>query len=208
MSLYFGERLDALAEAVFGGERGQARVAPLLERFEALVGAPRVDDEDARALHAIRVDWALCDAWIDEGAGRRVGDTWAHRAARGMVPGVEPHEDWATLAASVARVFEVWPGRPAMARDVVGGLVVPLADAMPELEEERGRPSALWEMRLVLGPDGGRSCRPAVDYPFALLDELVRLRGRFPVDPETSLRALQRARLIWARSGRRSRLRL
>jgi hypothetical protein len=204
MSLYFGERLDALAEAVFGGTEGEGRVAPLLERFERLVGAPRVDDEDPEALHAIRVDWALCDAWIDG----EPGDTWANRAARGLVPGVEPHADWALLAASVARVFEVWPGRPAMARDVVGGLVVPLADAVPELEETRGEPSALWEMRLVLEAEGGRSCRPAIDYPFEVLDELASLRVRFPVDPEKGLRALQRARLIWARSGRRSRLRL
>lgn len=211
--MFFGERLDALAQSVFAGEAGRARVAPLLERFDRRVGAPRADDADPERLHAVRVDWALCDASITDGMGAgmgaaSVGDTWARRAAAGLVPGVEPHEDWARLASSVARVFEMWPGRPTLARDVLGGLLIPLAEPVVGLEEQAGHPAALWELRVVLGPDGAHTCRPAIDYPLDLLDELARRRDTFPTDPDAQLGMLQRARLNWVRSGRRARFRL
>src|SRR5690349_8757284 len=55
-----GEALDRLAAAVFAGERGRARVAPLLARFDAEVGVLDPEDPDFDLLQVSRMDWALC----------------------------------------------------------------------------------------------------------------------------------------------------
>lgn len=194
------EPLDELAQAVFGGERGRARVEPLLREFERFVGPLHDDDEAAALLHAIRTDWALCDATP---GGAPPGESWAIRAARGRVAEVQPDETTWLLATSVASVFEVWPGETTWVRDLLRGFVAPLRDVMHGLEPERGRPAAIWETRVVFVPDGVRLCRPALEFPDACWPALTQLPKRFPVRPGELLAHVRRSRLTWVRAGRR-----
>lgn len=206
-----GEALDRLAAAVFSGVEGRARVAPLLERFDAEVGLLEPDDPDFELLQVSRMDWALCDA--PAVADAVPGDTWAWRAIQGRVPGLPkfdpsyPGSSVAAAARAVIGLFEVYPGEPTWVRDRVSGLVLRLVDSVgpfPVLEDEG--PAALWELRLV--PDGGGGffiARVPIDYPLELLDTLEHGFPRlFARSPWPSLQDLRRARLRYLRAGKRT----
>ena len=79
------DALDELAARVFGGPDGERRLEPLARRFEEAVGTLPRDHDDWSRWQEIRADWALCDAPLDG-----VGDTWARRAAAGLIPGLAP----------------------------------------------------------------------------------------------------------------------
>ncbi|MCA9706986.1 MAG: hypothetical protein KDK70_14125 [Myxococcales bacterium] len=202
MSGRYRDALDGLAAAVFDGEAGRHRLAPLLARWDDEAAPLRDEDPDYACWQVIRTDWALCDAWTHDARGP--GDTWARRAARGQLRGWVPGPDDLALASSVAGLFEVWPGRTPWLRDCIGGLCVGLADPVRLEPTGDDGPAALWEARVVI--DGGRAhlCRAPLDYPLEIL-ETVRARqlrrfapgGRCP-----SLALLRRARLRWRRAER------
>ncbi len=199
-----GLALDALAAAVFAGEVGRARLAPLFERFEQDVGRVAGDDVDFELLQLVRMDWALCDAAIPGGSP---GDTWAWRAIHGEVPGFVPTPSCQQAARSITGLFEVFPGEPTWVRERLSGLVLRLFDSIgPWPHAEPERPAALWELRLVPDPAGGfHVARPPLDYPPDLLDLLEREFGqRFSVPRWPSMQDLRRARLRYTRAGGRT----
>jgi hypothetical protein len=206
-----GEALDRLAAAVFSGVEGRARVAPLLDRFDAEVGTLAPDDPDFDLMQIARMDWALCDVPATPDAVR--GDTWAWRAIHGRVPGLPafdttyPGSSVAAAARSVVGLFEVYPGEPTWVRDRLSGLVLRLADSVgpfPMIEPDR--PAALWELRLV--PDGGGAffvARAPIDYPLELLDSLEDAFPRlFSRSPWPTMQDLRRARLRYLCAGKRT----
>jgi hypothetical protein len=206
-----GEALDRLAAAVFSGVQGRARVAPLLERFDAEVDTLEPDDPDFELLSVSRMDWALCD--VPATADAVAGDTWAWRALNGRVPGLPefdtsyPGSSVAAAARAVVGLFEVYPGEPTWVRDRVSGLVLRLLDSVgpfPVLDPER--PAALWELRLVPDNSGGFFvARVPIDYPIELLDTLEQGFSRvFSQSPWPSLQDLRRARLRYLRAGKRT----
>jgi hypothetical protein len=206
-----GEALDRLAAAVFSGPDGRARVGPLLDRFDAEVGAMKPDEPDFDLLQISRMDWALCDVPATPGAAP--GDTWAWRALCGRVPGLPtfdtsyPGSSVAAAARAVVGLFEIYPGEPTWVRDRLSGLVLRLSDSVgpfPVLEPER--PAALLELRLV--PDGGGGfhiARAPIDYPLELLDTLEDAFSRlFTRSPWPTLQDLRRARLRYVCAGKRT----
>jgi hypothetical protein len=204
-----GSALDALAAAVFDGEAGAARIAPLLARFDAEVSVLASDDPDFELIALSRMDWALCDVPADGGGGGVPGDTWAWRVLHGRVPGVrcDPTPLRAAAARSFCGLFEVFPGEPTWVRDRVSGVVVRLFDGVgPFPQAEPEQPAALWELRLIPDPSGGCFvARPPIDYPIALLDALeAEFPRRFAAPPWPSLQELRRARLRYLRAGKRT----
>lgn len=199
--------LDALATKVFSGDRGLARLAPLLAIFDREVGKIGEDDPDFEQLQLVRMDWALCDATIP-GAGP--GDTWAWRAIHGELDPagsaspIAPSE--AAAARSICGLFEVFPGEPAWVRDRLSGVVLRLFDHIgPWPNAAPEQPAALWELRLVPDDTGGfRMARPPIDYPpelSQLLDREFSLqfgKHRWP-----ALQHLRKARLHFRRAGGR-----
>jgi len=201
-STRFGDALDALAGAVFGGEVGRHRVAPLLARWDDEAAPLRDEDPDYGRWQMIRSDWALCDALAHDASGP--GDTWARRAVAGLVPGWVAREDDVALAASVAGLFEVWPGRAPWLRDCIGGLSVALADEVRLEPVDADGPAALWEARVVLEGGSAHLCRPPLAYPLEILDSVRdrQLRRFAPGGRIPSLALLRRARLRWRRAER------
>ena len=157
------DELDALAEAVFGSEEGRGRVAPLLRRWDAEVGAIHESDPDHELWHALRVDWALCDAELE-----RRGDTWAARAAAGLVEGIAPDPRWSAVASTHVGLFEVWASEPAFLRDRLRGVSVPLRDPVRLVPPDDG-PAALWEVRVCITEGHAHLCRAPLPYPLELL---------------------------------------
>ncbi|MEX1366807.1 MAG: hypothetical protein AB1Z98_27015 [Nannocystaceae bacterium] len=198
----WGEALDELAAAVFDGDAGQHRLAPLWARWDDEAAPLRDQDPDYAQWQMIRNDWALCDALTHDAAGP--GDTWARRAAAGRLPGWAPRELDVALAASFAGLFEVWAGKVAWLRDCVGGMCLALADPVHLEPVDEDGPVALWEARVVVEQGTARLCRPPLSYPLEVLGT-VRERslrrfaaaGRPPL-----LSTLRRARLRWRRAER------
>lgn len=179
------DELDALAEAVFGGDEGLARLHPLLRRWDDEVGPLREDDDQYPLWQAMRADWVLCDAAIVGGDGP--GDTWARRAAIGAVPGVEPDPRWHAIATTFVGLFEVWPSRPAFLRDRVRGVSLPLGDDI-ELDPptEKG-PVALWEARITVVEGAAHLCRRPMPYPLSILPMLELAHALRFASPPTML---------------------
>ena len=202
MSRVWSDALDELAAAVFDGEPGRHRLAPLLARWDDEAAPLRDEDPDYARWQLIRADWALCDALAHDARGP--GDTWARRAARGLLPGWTPRPEDAALAASVAGLFEVWPSRTPWLRDCVGGLSVALTD--PVLLEPTGDdgPAALWEARIVIEQGKAHLCRAPLSYPLEILATIRdrQLRRFTPGGRCPSLPLLRRARLRWRRAER------
>ncbi|MCB9568441.1 MAG: hypothetical protein H6710_14720 [Myxococcales bacterium] len=194
----WGEALDRLGEAVFGGPGGHARAAGLLAEIDGIVGGLSLGDQPHELLQAHRVDWALCEM-LAPGGGP--GETWAWRAAQGIVPGIEATPVVAALATSVVGLFEVWRARGALIlRERLSGIVTHLAagEGPLEIEGELG----LWETRLVLTEGGARLCRPPLAYPPAILPWLERAtEQRWGGEMSVDLLDLRAMRLAWARAG-------
>lgn len=207
----WGDALDALAAAVFDGDEGHRRLAPLLARWDDEAAPLRDEDPDFGQWQMIRTDWAVCDALAHDAVGP--GDTWARRAVEGRLPGWEPRPEDEALAASVCGLFEVWPGKIPWLRDRVGGVCLALADAARLEPVGEDGPVALWEARVVIGdvdprhPElGARAhlCRPPLSYPLEILDTVQerQLRRFAPDGRRPSLALLRRARLRWRRAER------
>ena len=201
------QALDALAAAAFDGALGRARLAPLLARFDAEVGALAADDPDFELLQLTRMDWALCDVPAEPDA--RPGDSWAWRVIHGRVPGAacEPSPLRNAAARSLTGLFEVFPGEPTWIRDRISGVVLRLFDGVgPFPHADPERPAALWELRLVPDPSGGCFvARPPIDYPIELLEALEgELARRFTMPRWPSIQDLRRARLRFLRAGKRT----
>ncbi len=197
-SLFWEAQLDRLAERVFGGEVGAQRAAPLLARWDAAVGRTTAGDADHAVLQAARIDWALCDAELDA-----PGETWAWRAAHGVVPGIEADAAVQALARSQVGLFELWPGRPAQLRGRIRGLCLRIDEpSLAAVRHERGGPLALWEVRVVFTPDGAQMCRPPITYPLEILPRLQRAHEQHWREPSRGLDLLQlrRMRLLWTRA--------
>jgi hypothetical protein len=199
-----GAALDALAAAVFSGERGRARLTPLFERFEAEVEKIAGDDVEFELLQLVRMDWALCDATI---GGASPGETWAWRAIHGEIPGFVASPSSRYAARSISSLFEVFPGEPTWVRDRLSGVVLRLFDSIgpwPHAEPEHA--AALWELRLVPDPSGGfHVARPPIDYPPDLLELLDHeFSRRFAAQRWPSMQALRRARVRFHRAGGRT----
>jgi len=197
-----GEALDELAAAVFDGEVGHHRLAPLLMRWDDESAPLRDEDPDYARWQVIRTDWALCDALAHDARGP--GDTWAWRAARGQLPGWTPRPIDRSLAASVVGLFEAWPGKVPWLRDCIGGLSVALADPVLLEPIGDGGPAALWEVRVVLEAGRAHMCRPPLAYPLEVLPTVRdrQLRRFGPGGRRLSLPSLRRARLRWRRAER------
>lgn len=198
----WGDALDELAAAVFDGEQGRSRLAPLWARWDDEAAPLRDEDPDYSSWQMIRTDWALCDAPAHDATGP--GDTWARRAASGRLPGWEPREADIALATSISALFEVWGGSVPWLRDCARGVCVALADPVLLEPVEGDGPAALWEARVVI--EGGRAhlCRPPLHYPLEIL-ETVRdraLRRFTPGGRPLSLSSVRRARLRWRRAER------
>jgi hypothetical protein len=197
-----GQALDELAAAVFDGEAGRRRLLPLLSCWDDEAAPLRDEDPDYPSWQVIRTDWALCDALAHDAAGP--GDTWARRALRGRVLGFVPQGHHFAVAATVAGLFEVWPGKVPWLRDCVGGLSLPLADPVRIEPVGEDEPAALWEARLAI--EGGRAhlCRPPLAYPLEVLASVRerQLRRFAPGGRLPSLALLRRARLRWRRAER------
>lgn len=198
----YGDALDAMAEALFDGERGRHHFAPLVARWDDEVASLRDDDADYARWQMIRTDWALCDAPAHDASGP--GDTWARRVAGGEVEARPPGPLDSAVAASVSGLFEVWPGKVPWLRDCVAGICVALADEVWLEPADDDGPAALWEARVVL--EGGRAhlCRPPLDYPLEVLEPIrTRQLQRFcPGGQRLSLSLLRRAHLRWRRAER------
>lgn len=198
----FGDALDELAAAVFDGEAGRHRFAPLLAHWGDEAAPVRDDEPDYASWQVIRTDWALCDALAHDATGP--GDTWARRALRGRVLGFVPQAHHFAVAATVAGLFEVWPGKVPWLRDCVGGLCLPLADPVRLEPMGEDEPAALWEARIAI--EGGRAhlCRPPLPYPLEVLESVRerQLRRFAPGGRMPSLALLRRARLRWRRAER------
>lgn len=164
-----GDDLDALAEAVFGTRAGHARLEPMLRRWDLAIGPIHEDDPHYELWHAIRVDWALCDVDVEGGDGR--GDTWAARAAAGLVDGVAPDPRWRAVASTFAGLFEVWPSEPPFVRDRLRGASMPLRDAVRLIPPDDG-PAALWEVRVCVTDGHAHLCRAPLPYPLEILPML------------------------------------
>ena len=158
------DALDDLASAVFGGPQGEARLQPLLARWEQEVGRIQEDDEQREVLHAARMDWALCDADPDA--------PWLQRVLSDSVPDVPPQDRWRVLSGTHVGLFEVWPGPDAWLRDVRCGLSVRLADPVRIEPLPEGGPAALWEVRIAIVDGAAQMCRPPLAYPLGVLDAL------------------------------------
>jgi hypothetical protein len=202
MSSGYGDALDELAAAVFDGELGRRRITPLLHCWDDEAAPLRDEDPDYARWQMIRMDWALCEALAHDATGP--GDTWARRALRGRVAGFVPQERHLAVAATVAGLFEVWPGKVPWMRDCVGGLSVALADPVRLEPVGDDEPAALWEARLAIVGGKAHLCRPPLSYPLEVL-ETVRdrqLRRFAPGGRMPSLALLRRARLRWRRAER------
>jgi hypothetical protein len=197
-----GDALDELAAVVFDGELGRRRLAPLLVRWDDEAAPLRDDEPDYPSWQVIRTDWALCDALAHDAAGP--GDTWARRALRGRVPGFVPQACHHAVVASVAGLFEVWPGQVPWMRDCVGGLCLPLVDPVRLEPMGKGQPAALWEARVAIEHGCARLCRPPLAYPLEVLESVRAraLRRFWPNGRPPSLALLRRARLRWRRAER------
>ena len=194
----YDEALDDLSARTFAGEAGAARLAPLLARYDAAIGALHPDDPHHELLHVLRTDWALLEAEVDG-----PGDTWAWRVARGRVARVRPQPIDGTIARSIGGVFEVWRAREPWLREPTRGLCLPLADRVHLEAPPQGGPAALWELRIVIA--GGRAfmCRPPLPYPLETVPVLrdaakFRLKGH----GERLSHKLRRAWLHTARASR------
>jgi hypothetical protein len=197
-----GDALDELAAAVFDGDAGHHRLAPLLAHWDDEAAPLRDEDPDFASWQMIRMDWALCDALAHDATGP--GDTWALRAVRGRVLGFFPEGRHLAVSGTVAGLFEVWPGRVPWMRDCVSGLCLALADPVRLEPLDKGEPAALWEARIAI--EGGRAflCRPPLAYPLEVLDTVRdrQLRRFAPAGRSPSLALLRRARLRWRRAER------
>ncbi|MEM9457995.1 MAG: hypothetical protein AAGF11_27700 [Myxococcota bacterium] len=202
MSDRWGDALDELAAAVFDGERGRHRLAPLWARWDDEAAPLRDEDPDYARWQVIRTDWALCEALAHDARGP--GDTWARRAVRGQLPGWTPRPEDRALASSVAGLYEVWPSRTPWLRDCVGGLCVALADPVWLEPTGDGGPAALWEVRIVIEAGRAHLCRAPLAYPLEILPVVRRrqLRRFTPGGQCLSLPLLRRARLRWRRAER------
>lgn len=197
-----GDALDELAAAVFDGELGHRRMAPLLARWDDEAAPLRDEDPDYRRWQVIRTDWALCEALAHDAAGP--GDTWLRRALRGRVAGFVPEARHHVVATTVAGLFEVWPGKVPWMRDCVGGLCVALADPVRLEPMGADEPAALWEARVVIEGGLARLCRPPLSYPLEVLHTVRdrQLRRFAPEGRVPALALLRRARLRWRRAER------
>jgi hypothetical protein len=192
--------LDALAEAVFGTPAGRGRLEPLLRRWDQEVGPMHEDDPHRELWHAIRVDWALCDAEI--AGGRGSGDTWAARAASGLVEGIEAHARWRAVSSTMVGLFEVWPSEPPFLRDRLRGSCMPLHDEVRLVAGEEG-PAALWEVRVCIVGGHARLCRSPLPYPLELLPLLEQANAdRFAGSSPLPWSKLRRAWLAHHRATR------
>ncbi len=192
------DALDRLGEAVFGGERGRQRSAPLLSALDRIVGGISLGDQPYATLQGHRVDWALCEMLAPRGSP---GETWAWRAAMGMLPEVEATPIVDALASSVIDLFEVWRSRGELVlRGRLSGIVTHLAPAEEELEIEGEL--GLWEARVVLLSDGARICRGPLAYPEEILPWLERAtEQRWGGEMTVDLLDLRAMALRWRRSG-------
>lgn len=194
--------LDEAATAVFGGDKGAERIAPLLERWNGDGLKFHEGDPTPSLLHTMRTDWALCDAVPDDGDG----ETYLEQLLGGRVDGIEPHEDWTLLRAQHLGLFEVWSGPVAWLRDLRCGLCFALED--PPFCEATGDegPAGLWEVRALLVDGRAQLCSAPLSYPLSILDRLHdHSRARFETpgaSPPISWRALRRGWLAAARAPR------
>lgn len=198
----WGDLLDELAFAVFGGAEGERRLAAISARYDEIVGAVHPDDPYWELFQAHRVDWALCDADIPGGAG--VGDTWLARAIANRIPGVVVTESQLAVRSTYCGLFEIWPASTPFLRDRLRGLCVPLADDVEVEPGPRGEPSALWELRVIFEHGHARLCRPPLPYPLELLellDDAEQQRWRDLAPPLGAL-WLRRALLRFVRAAR------
>jgi len=201
-----GDALDGIATRVFDHETGRRRIAPLLRRFDAVMGSVLADDPGGEGWLTARLDWALCDAPVmDPGMGGSMADTWLRRVLAGEVPEVTLEPGWDRLAAHHVGIFEVWPHpRGAFLRDVLRGLSLPLNEPSG-LQPDRSGPAGLWDVRVVLEGGAATLCRPPLDVPLRvlpLLREAMRQRftvGRKPLD-------LLEVRRAWLQCYRQPRL--
>ncbi len=193
----YDDALDDLAARVFRDDAPD-RIEPLLSRFAEKVGPLLADDEQPQLWQALRVDWALCDAWLDH-----PGDTWAWRATMGRVDGVTPTPADGTVARSIAGVFEVWPGRTPWLREPTRGICLRLADHVvlqPPVDGEG--PAALWGLRVCVAAESAFMCRPPLPFPLAALRPIRdAARRRLAGEPDLLLR-LYRGWLHFARASR------
>jgi len=190
------DALDRWTAACFGGVEGAARLAPLLARWDDEVGALRGEDAELEVLHAVRADWALCDAACD-------GDPrpWCMRddAEGVLAPALRD-----AVRGSWIGLFEVWPQGPARGawlRDRLGGACASLQGPLDVAIADRG-PSALWELRVVVRGGTLVACRRPVVYPLALVELLGEGGAPRPGAPARLLQALRRTRLWLLRAPR------
>lgn len=197
-----GDALDELAAAVFDGEPGHHRLAPLLARWDDEAAPLRDEDPDYARWQIIRTDWALCDALAHDAAGP--GDTWLRRLVRGRVPGFVPGPVHEVIAGSWVGLFEAWPGREPWLRDCIGGACLALADAVRLEPTGDDGPAALWEARVVVEGGRARLCRDPLPYPLEVWQTVRerQLRRFAPGGRTPSLPLLRRARLRWRRAER------
>jgi len=193
---FWSEALDQLAEVVFRGDEGRRRAAPLLAQIDAQVGALGLGDHPHDLLQALRIDAALCELPI---AGGGPGETWAWRAACGVIEGIEPSPVIRALAGSIGGIFEVSElGGVTALRDRLSGVLVRLAEEERrwQIEGEVG----LWEARVVLRRSGARLCRRPVAYPVEILGWLERAsEQRWAGRAAPDLMAMRAMWLRWRR---------
>jgi hypothetical protein len=192
----YDDALDDLAARLFAGDAA-SRVAPLLRRFEAEVGPLHADDPQYELWHALRLDWAMCDASLDH-----PGDTWAWRAVTGTVPGVAASAVDGTVARSIAGVFEVWPGREPWLRELTRGICLPLADHVRLEPVVDDGPAALWGLRICVAAQRAFLCRPPLPFPLAATVAIREAARRRLANGEDLLLKLYRAWLQHARATR------
>jgi hypothetical protein len=190
------DALDRWSAALFGGELGGARLQPLLALWEREIGAVRGEDPELEVLHAVRVDWALCEA-LGPGETR----PWCVRDdAEGVLEPVlrdAVRRSWVGL-------FEVWPhrgGAGAWLRDRLGGACATLQGPVDVAIAAEG-PSALWELRVVIKDGALHACRRPIAYPLALVDLLGEGDAPQPGRPARLLQVLRRTRLWQLRAPR------
>lgn len=191
------DALDSLGEAVFGGARGHRRAESLLVALDRIVGGLSLGDKPYAMLQGHRVDWALCEM-LAPGGGP--GETWAWRAAKGVLPEVVATPIVDALASSVVDLFEVWRARETLAlRGRFSGIVTHLAAAEHAYEIEAGL--GLWEARVVLLADGAHICRGPLAYPVEILPWLERAtEQRWGGEMTVDLLDLRSMGLAWRRS--------